>query len=38
MLMPLRFKEAFPVFTSVTTAGVLLVPTARGGAKLQRLG
>ena len=38
MLMPLRFKEPFPVFTSVTTAGALLVPTARGGAKLVRLG
>lgn len=37
MLIPLRFIDAFPVFTSVTTAGPLLVPTA-WGAKFVRPG
>jgi hypothetical protein len=35
--MPLTFKGAFPVFTSMMIAGVLLVPTACG-AKFARLG
>src|SRR5579864_2793361 len=37
MLMPVMFKDAFPVFTSVTIAGVLLVPTVCG-VKFARLG
>jgi hypothetical protein len=35
--MPLMFKEAFPVFIRIMTAGGLLAPTA-SGAKLARLG
>ena len=37
MLTPLRFKEAFPVFTSTTAAVLLVVPTVCG-AKFFRLG
>ena len=38
MLMPLRFREAFPVFTSMMAEGWLLVPTACGVAKFVRPG
>src|ERR1700733_7103292 len=37
MLMPVRFMDAFPVFTSTMEAGALLTPTA-WGVKFTRFG